>query len=146
MSSKSSDEWYTPPEVFDAMSIRFNVDVCAPVGGVSWIPADRYLTALDDALVQPWLGRVWMNPPYSGPGPFVKKFLDHGNGIALVPLSKSRWFGELWASKASLVVPANPSIKFIREGKPKQIFLPMAFVAIGPEVNHQAIRRLGRVR
>jgi len=142
----SSDDWYTPPEIFEALDLVFDLDVCAPVGGVQWIPARRYLTIEDDALTHAWEGRVWMNPPYSNPGPFVARWLEHGNGIALLPMSKSRWFGNLWASSAALSVQSNPALKFIRNGERKQIFMPMVFAAIGPDENVEAIGRLGLLR
>ena len=146
MVTNNSDEWYTPPEVFETMNLRFDIDVSAPAGGIPWIPADRHYSVNDNALEQPWHGRVWMNPPYSNPGPFVRKWIEHGNGIALVPLSKSRWFGELWASNAHLVVPSNPALKFIRDNERKQIFMPICYASIGPQDNHDAIARLGRIR
>jgi len=142
----NSDEWYTPPHIFDIMALHFDVDVCAPEGGIPWIPATRYITAIDDALVTPWIGRVWMNPPYSGPGKFVNKWIEHGNGCGLVPLSKSRWFSTLWASAASIVVLRDPHLKFIRNGELKGIFMPTAIIAIGPQENHDAIARLGPSR
>jgi len=146
MVTKSSDEWYTPPEIFETMNMTFDLDVCAPEGGISWIPAIKHYTIHDNALEQPWTGRVWMNPPYSKPTPFVEKWIEHANGIGLVPISKSRWFVKLWRSETSIVLPDYESFKFIRDGKRKQIFMPIAFIAIGPQENHDAIARLGRPR
>ena len=80
----TSDDWYTPPLVFDALGITFDLDPCAPPGGVPWIPAPRWFTESDDGLSQPWRGRVWLNPPYSSPAPWLEKFVDHGDGVALI--------------------------------------------------------------
>ncbi len=83
----SSDDYYTPEWVFDALGERFDLDVCAPPGGGPFVPTDRYFTQAEDGLTSEWDGFVWMNPPFSQPLPWIKKFLAHGNGIALVPTS-----------------------------------------------------------
>ena len=144
--ANSSDDYYTPSEVFETMQLRFDLDVASPPGGIAWIPADRYFTMFDDALTQQWHGRVWMNPPYSNPGPFVDRWLEHGNGCALVPMAKSRWFQRLWASDASLAITHDIHFRFVREGTRKGISYTVCFAAIGPLDNHEAIKRLGRVR
>lgn len=146
MVTNDSDEWYTPQEVFDTLAVTFDLDVCAPVGGVPWIPASKHYTIYDNALQQPWTGRVWMNPPYSKPGPFVERWVEHGNGIMLIAISKSRWFGKLWHEQVSFAVPEMPVVKFVRHNERKQIYSPIAFVAIGPQENHDAIARIGRLR
>lgn len=40
----TSDDYYTPRWLFDRMGITFDLDVCAPPGGVPWIPATRATT------------------------------------------------------------------------------------------------------
>lgn len=103
-----SDEWYTPPEVFEALGLRFDLDPCAPPGGVEWIPAERHYSAEDDGLTQPWAGRVWLNPPY-GPhtSRWIRRLAAHGDGIALVfARTDTAWFHE--------VVPAAAAVCFIR--------------------------------
>ena len=51
----------------------------------SAVPANTKYTVFDDGLKQPWFGRVWMNPPYGRETPlWIQRFIDHGNGIALV--------------------------------------------------------------
>lgn len=39
-----------------------------------------------DGLTKDWVGRVWLNPPYSRPliERFVTRLAEHGNGIALL--------------------------------------------------------------
>ena len=80
----STDDWYTPPWLFEAMGVEFDLDVAAPPGGVPWIPAKRYYTENDDGLAQPWVGFVWCNPPYSSPTRWLDRMVQHGNGIILV--------------------------------------------------------------
>jgi hypothetical protein len=74
-----SDEWYTPKSVFDGLAITFDLDVAAPIESIDHVPANNRYTIKDNALDKPWFGRVWMNPPYSKPTPWIDKFIAHGN-------------------------------------------------------------------
>lgn len=81
-----SDDWYTPPEFFAQLKMTFDLDPCSP-GSNHWVPARRVFTIADDGLSKHWLGTVFMNPPFGGRHghvPWLKKFLDHGDGIAIV--------------------------------------------------------------
>ncbi len=137
----TSDDYYTPKDVFDRLAIEFDIDVCAPPGGIPWIPAKRFFTQEDDGLSQPWTGRVWMNPPYSNPTPWVRKFIRHGNGIALVPHAKSQWHIELWAAAAAAAAVPPRYSNFIGGS----IFMPVWFAAFGDECV-EALSRIGVVR
>jgi len=108
---KTSDDWYTPPWVFEGLGVTFDLDVCAPIGGLPWVPAQRSLSILDDGLLQEWTGRVWMNPPYSEPLPWVNKFITHNNGICLTPTSQGKWMLEVWASQAGWLM--LPPMRFV---------------------------------
>lgn len=140
------NEHYTPKFIFETLGLKFDLDVCAPPGGVPWIPAGAYFTESDDALIQAWWGRVWMNPPYSNPTPFVEKFIEHGNGIALCVISRSKWFRDLWAA-SDAIMPTPYNMKFERpDGHQKQISFQTCLFAIGKE-NAMALERFGvRVR
>lgn len=130
-----SDEWFTPPHVFKALGCRFDVDVAAPNGLRTHVPADRFITA--DSLATPWLGFVWMNPPFGGRNalaPWLDKFFSHGNGIALTPdRTSAPWFRDAW-QRADMVL-FTPKIRFIRpdgsEGKSPSN--GTALFAIGPQ-------------
>src|ERR1700749_419093 len=93
----TSDDCYTPRWIFDAAGLVFDMDVAAPVDpSRRTCPALRYLTPVDDGLSQPWEGLVWMNPPYSNCMPWVRRFAEHGRGLALLPLiGRSPWRGQL---------------------------------------------------
>jgi hypothetical protein len=110
-----SVEWYTPPEVFQALSISFNLDPASPTGGVPWVPAKRFLSQADDGLMQPWTGRVWLNPPY---GPSIDRWLErlarHGDGLALVfARTDTRWYQEIARQATALCFIAG-RLSFIR--------------------------------
>jgi phage N-6-adenine-methyltransferase len=89
-----SNEWYTPPELFDTLNTTFDLDVAAPKGGVPWIPAKNYYHEEIDGLKQDWNGFVWCNPPYGkDTGLWLDKFIQHKNGIALVfARTDTKWF------------------------------------------------------
>ena len=111
-----SDDWYTPPEIFDALGLAFDLDPCSP-GADHWVPASIVYTKAEDGLVQPWQGLVFMNPPFGGRNghvPWLRKFLTHANGIALVrAYTSSAWFHE-WAIQAETMLFPKGKTKFIR--------------------------------
>ena len=85
----ATQEWFTPPRVFEAMGMEFDMDVASPGAGiVPWIPAKRHLTLTEDSLKTPWQEFVWLNPPYglrNGMQAWLDKFVAHGNGVILLP-------------------------------------------------------------
>lgn len=117
----ATDEWYTPPHVFDALGCRFAMDVASPGRDVTpWIPAEVFLT--DGSLERAWMGFVWMNSPFGGRNglvPWLEKFFDHGFGIALVPDRTSAPWWQRFAPMADKILFCSPKIKFIgADGKP----------------------------
>lgn len=79
----SPDDCYTPKWVFDAMGVRFDLDVAAPPSGPLHVPADRFLSPLDDGLACEWGGTIWCNPPYSNFGPWARKWASHPSGALM---------------------------------------------------------------
>lgn len=117
----ATDEWYTPPHVFDALGCSFDTDVASPGQRVTpWIPAHRFIDkhSPDDL----WHGFVWMNPPFgkrNGLAPWLERFFSHGNGIALVPDRTSAPWWQQFAPRAELILFVSPKLKFIGgDGKP----------------------------
>ena len=143
--ARTTDDYYTPRWIFDRLGLTFDLDVACPPEGTINVPATRYYTAADDGLAQPWTGRVWMNPPYSKPAPWVERFLNHGNGIALLPYSKSKWLQSLWDSQASLVYLYALKFERLDTTINGSTPFPLGIWAIGDE-NVAAISKLGRVR
>ena len=112
----ASDEWYTPPRVFEALGCcLFDIDVASPGQAVTpWIPALHFLT--HDSLSMKWNGYVWMNAPFGarmGLVPWIKKFIEHGNGICLVPDRTSCPWWQMWFPRMELVLFVGGKIKFI---------------------------------
>ena len=145
----TSDDHYTPKWVFDALDVTFDIDVSAPPGGIPWIPCKKYYTMQDDGLSQAWHGLIWMNPPYSNSEPWVNRFIEHGNGIALLPIVKGWWFSNLWNHPDTRCLlgcePGRDRMKFHHGDKMKEIMFHVMFWAIGDQAI-TALKRLGRTR
>ncbi|GGE36557.1 N-6-adenine-methyltransferase [Agaricicola taiwanensis] len=117
----ASDEWYTPPHIFQALGCRFDLDPANAAIGGAHVPCAMNYSA--DGLDKPWHGFVWLNPPFGGRNgivPWLNKFFEHGNGIALTPdRTSAPWFWDAW-HKAELALFTR-KIRFIRpdgsEGK-----------------------------
>jgi phage N-6-adenine-methyltransferase len=141
----TSDDYYTPRWIFDAMQITFDIDAASPPDGPPNTPCRKYFTQLDDGLTQHWEGSVFLNPPFTEITPWVNKWLDHKNGVLLVPMSKSKWFDNLWNSNAAiLALPYNLKFDDPKGGR-GSIFIACVLAALG-KPNVQALHRVGRVR
>jgi hypothetical protein len=113
-----SSDWRTPCYIFSALGSQFDLNVASPGQDlVPWIPARRHITA--NSLSVPWEPKsnfVWMNCPF-GPRnaiiPWLQKFTNHANGIALVPDRTSCPWWQHFVPESELVSFVAPKIKFI---------------------------------
>lgn len=108
------DEWLTPPEILRALG-PFDLDPCAPVER-PWPMAARHFTELDNGLLLPWDGRVWLNPPY---GPETSTWLErmalHRNGVALFfARTETAWFQKLVFPVATGILFLSGRLTFYR--------------------------------
>lgn len=109
-----SFEWYTPPFIFDALGVDFDLDPCSPGANKSHVPAKQHFTIADDGLAQPWHGTVFVNPPY-GPQTkvWMEKFKDHNDGVALVfSRTDVQWFHSVVTDSTCCFVAKR--IRFIK--------------------------------
>lgn len=123
----TSDDCYTPKWVFDAMGLHFDLDVAAPPGGPWHVPCDRYYTAEDDGLAQPWKGLVWCNPPYSRMSEWVNRYVAHP-AAALMGFVQSevRWIPQVFMASDAV---AFISCDFARPDGRKYRWRHQVFVA-----------------
>jgi hypothetical protein len=104
-----SKEWYTPREIFNAIGLQFDLDPCSPGANiVPWVPADIHYTIKEDGLILPWIGNVFMNPPYGSDTPaWFKRLTEHRQGVGLIfARTDTAWFHNY--------VPLADAICFIR--------------------------------
>jgi hypothetical protein len=131
-----SDEWYTPHSIFQALGLQFDLDPCSP-GGDHWVPARHVYVKKNDGLTSPWFGRVFVNPPFGGRHghvPWLEKFIDHGNGIAIVrAYTSSGWWHEHMPRVDGICFPKGKT-QFIRPNGSvgAQPGSGIALVAMGP--------------
>lgn len=90
----------------------FDLDPCAFPGHRT---AQRLICWPEDGLQTNWVGRVWLNPPYSEPTPWLERLLHHGNGIALMLASTdTKWFHDFVVKATGLLfIRGRPT--FLRE-------------------------------
>jgi phage N-6-adenine-methyltransferase len=96
----TSDEWRTPPEVFTPLAAEFGPFDLDPCCRTESALAPKFYTPTENGLLREWNGRVWLNPPYSNPAPWLRRAIDaaqHGALIvALLPASTcTAWFHDL---------------------------------------------------
>lgn len=118
-------EWFTPPELFQQLGMTFDLDPCMPIRRLSddpavppvpWVPARSWWTPIENGLLQPWHGRVWLNPPY-GPTavPFLHRLAEHGDGLALVfSRTETAWWRSV-AARADAVCFLRDRVRHVRE-------------------------------
>ncbi|WP_200819447.1 DNA N-6-adenine-methyltransferase [Tolypothrix sp. NIES-4075] len=72
--AKPTDCWYTPPHIVElVVRVLGGIDLDPCADDDRQITARSHFTASDDGLLRSWNGRVFMNPPYSCPGKWMKK-------------------------------------------------------------------------
>ena len=122
--SSSSDEWYTPAWVIDAVKFVFGghiaYDPTSSEAAQTIVRATRYSTIDDPALpAEQWPDRWYCNPPYSRASGGAKKWVTQAVisgkvGIMLVNATTDRqWFDMIWKN-ASAICFLKKRIKFLR--------------------------------
>jgi len=135
-----SDERYTPQWVFEHLNIRFDCDPCSPLEGGDCVPATIKYTIDDDGLSQPWVGCVWVNPPFSNAAVFADRFIAHADGVFLGPVANGRWAQDMLAASDLVWLCADFAFTHPTHAG-RRSSMPLMFCAIGPTAT-AGLRRL----
>jgi hypothetical protein len=149
--SSATGKWTTHTDLVARM-IKFfgSIDLDPCSDEAMSVPAGCHYTEKDDGLIQPWFGKVFMNPPYgrsiSAWTERLQSMLDSDvvtEAIALVPARvDTQWFRDLKPVRTLFI---NGRLKF--GDAPNSAPFPSALLYFGdhPEKFAAAFRDLGRV-
>lgn len=124
-SNNKNDEWYTPPEYIEAArEVMGSIDLDPASNEIAnqAVNAETYYSLQNSAFNHDWLGKVWMNPPYSR---VIKQFISKlvseyvsGNVKEAIIVTNNgtdtKWFHEL-AGVASAICLHKGRIGFLNE-------------------------------
>lgn len=140
-----TDVWLTPPHILKALG-EFDLDPCAPIVR-PWDIAKRHYTKADNGLLQPWEGRVWLNPPYGVEMyRWIKRLAEHGNGIAFIfaRVETAAFFEHVWEAAAAVLFLRGRVRFYHPDGRQARTNAPAPSVLIGyGDSNADALRTCG---
>jgi len=145
--STGDNEWHSPSRFIEAArTVLGGIDVDPASNDIAQktVQAGAFFTKETDGLTKLWLGRVWLNPPYSRQliGKFVDKLLaelDNGNTQSAVLLVNAQtdasWFQRALLRAAAVAFPEK-RIRFLRPSGAPSKHGPLqgqAFLYFGPD-------------
>ena len=105
----TSDHWSTPVDVLAQLERDFGSFDLDPCATSQTAKAPQFFTRRENGLRQYWHGKVFLNPPYSDPQPWLEKAIEETRAgraalvVALLPSDVSTgWFHELVKDRAEI--------------------------------------------
>lgn len=155
MFSSKNMEWETPMtfvrQCEQLIGKQFTLDACAKNKKVARAPS--FWSPADNALIQPWAGVVWMNPPY---GRTIKRWAvkalsesrEHGSTVAcLLPArTDTRFFhevcvhGDVYLIKGRIVFEIDGKPLLSKHGKIMPATFPSMVVVFSPRKGRRVIK------
>ena len=144
--NSGNDEWYTPPHIIEAARATMgliHLDPASSDKANSIVQASYYYTIEENGLCAPWIGNVWLNPPYSRGKilPFAEKLVAEVENkhvkqacVIVNNATETKWFQRI-LSVSSAVCLLKGRVKFLDcTLQPKKTPLQgQAVLYVGPE-------------
>jgi ParB family chromosome partitioning protein len=108
LAQSDQNDWRTPRKFLGAARAvmgAIDLDPASSAAANETVRAERFYTVADNGLVQPWKGRVWLNPPYGGDARlFIERLISEyevGNVTEACALlnshpTETKWFQQLF--------------------------------------------------
>lgn len=165
--TQMSNEWYTPAKYVEAarrVMGRIDLDPASCEFANGTVGAEKYYTKEENGLMQPWYGRVWLNPPYgrctgsregkpiSHQQAFAERLqLEYARGTidqaVLLSLgnANAKWFQPLLSF--TLCFPRGHCTFYRSDGSFADFGFPCAFVYLGPNEDRftEIFSQFGRI-
>ena len=145
--SSEKTDWETPQRFFDAINAEFGftLDSCATDGNAK---VNQWITPEMDSLKYPWVGVVWMNPPYGyGIGKWIRKAYEESRRgavvVGLIPAkTETSWWHE-YVMKAEEIRLIRGRLRF--SGSQISAPFPSAVVVWRPGVHVVRFTTMDRI-
>jgi phage N-6-adenine-methyltransferase len=103
----STDHWATSPEFMALLEAEYGPFDLDPCCREETAKAPRFYTPKENGLLQPWEGRIFCNPPFSRPAPWIKRAIEAAKSghlvVMLLPVkTDTKWFHDLVLPYAQL--------------------------------------------
>lgn len=124
-----SQEWYTPPDLLNLIYQVMDIDLDPASPEPPTVITKKYYTKENDGLNKPWLGNIYLNPPYGREiSAWILKLCNEWenfniqSAIVLIPnKTDTRWFSHL-AGYATCFCTITGRISFLHPNSSSNMY------------------------